>query len=106
MSTIAPTAATTTMPPLPGIAHETITARTPPEIAARTVGGSGSGGRGLRLKVTGWMEERLGKAAMPVAALAGGALLGTIGFLTLGPAGAAIGGALGALGGAALFLAG
>ncbi|MCW2926065.1 MAG: hypothetical protein JWM86_33 [Thermoleophilia bacterium] len=93
------------MPPLPGIAHETITARTPPQVAARTVGGAGSSGSGgLRHRITSWMEDHLGRAAMPVAALAGGALLGTVGMLSLGPIGAAVGGAVGAFAGAALYL--
>jgi hypothetical protein len=62
--------------------------------------------RSTRNKITSWMEERLGKAALPVAALAGGALGGALGFLTLGPVGALAGGAAGAFFGGVLFMAG
>src|SRR5688500_4210800 len=98
MATIAPTTAT---PPPP-----VTTGPLPPPLPEPPASGSGSGEKSLRLKITGWMEERLGKAAMPVAALAGGALGGTIGMLTLGPVGAAVGGIGGAFMGAVLFMSG
>ncbi len=97
MATIAPTAAT---PPPP-----VSTGPLPPPLP-EPASGSGAGEKRLRLKITGWMEERLGTAAMPVAALAGGALGGTVGMLTLGPVGAAVGGIGGAFMGAVLFMAG
>jgi hypothetical protein len=68
--------------------------------------GASGGGGSVRVKVAGWMEEHLGRAAMPVAALAGAATLGGAGFLLGGPVGAAIGGAGGAFFGALLFMAG
>jgi hypothetical protein len=52
------------------------------------------------------MESHLGKAALPVAALAGGVLGGGLGFLTLGPIGGLAGGAAGAFFGGVLFMAG
>jgi len=52
------------------------------------------------------MESKFGKAAMPIAGLAGGVAGGTIGMLTLGPIGAAVGGVGGAFLGSLLFLAG
>jgi hypothetical protein len=97
MATIAPTAATP--PPRPS------TSVLPPPLP-EPASGSGTGSTSLRLKITGWMEERLGKAALPVAALAGGALGGTIGMLTLGPVGALAGGAAGAFFGGVLFMSG
>lgn len=96
MTAIAPTAATP-MPPRPQVVQEP---------RPDTVGGAGTAPSGLRHRITSWMETKLGRAAMPVAAAAGGALGGTIGMLTLGPVGAAIGGIGGAFFGAALFLAG
>lgn len=60
----------------------------------------------MRLKIAHWMEDKLGKAALPVAALAGGVVGGTLGMLTLGPVGALAGGVAGAFFGGALFMAG
>lgn len=94
MTAIAPTAATP-MPPRPVPGRDGL----PPA----TVDGGGS--QGLRIRMTNWMEARLGKAAMPVAALAGGVLGGTLGMLALGPIGAAVGGVGGAFFGAAVFMA-
>lgn len=94
MTAIAPTAATP-VPPRPG------SDGLPP-----VVGGAGTGGEGLRLRVAHWMEAKFGKAALPVAAIAGGALGGTLGMLTLGPVGALAGGAAGAFFGGVLFMAG
>jgi hypothetical protein len=86
------------MPPPPGVL--------PPPLPPPP-GDVGSGDtRSTRNKITSWMEERFGKAALPVAALAGGALGGTLGFLTLGPVGALAGGAAGAFFGGVLFMAG
>jgi hypothetical protein len=95
--TVTPTAASTPLPParLTGL----------PPALPKDPQVSG-GGESVRHKITSWMETHLGKAAMPVAALAGGAVGGTIGMLTLGPVGAAVGGAGGAFLGAVLFMAG
>jgi hypothetical protein len=68
--------------------------------------GSGSSGESPRLKLAHWMEAKFGRAALPVAAIAGGALGGTIGMLTLGPIGALGLGAAGAFFGGVLFMAG
>ncbi|MBC7460436.1 MAG: hypothetical protein H7287_03650 [Thermoleophilia bacterium] len=70
--------------------------------AQRTV--SGGGLNSLRLTVSHWMEAHLGRAAMPVAALAGAAVLGGVGMLALGIPGAIGGGVLGAFMGASLYL--
>lgn len=98
MTAIAPTAGT----PRPSVPRDPSTGGVLPPT---TIGGAGTG-PGLRLRITGWMEAKLGKAAMPVAALAGGALGGALGMLTLGPVGALAGGAAGAFFGAALFMSG
>lgn len=95
MTSLAPTAASP-IPPRPPVG-----ASGPSD----TVSGAGSG-PGLRHRITSWMETNLGRAAMPVAALAGGVLGGTLGMMTLGPVGAAVGGVGGAFFGAALFMAG
>jgi hypothetical protein len=58
------------------------------------------------MRIAHWMEAHLGKAALPVAAVAGGVLGGTVGMLTLGPIGALAGGAAGAFFGGVLFMAG
>ena len=79
-----------------------------------TGSGSGSTGSSIRICIASWMEGRFGRAAMPVAAVAGGVLGvlgGTVGMLSLGPIGAAVGGAVvggtaGACRGAALQMAG
>lgn len=99
MAILAPTAATPPAPNTGGVLPPPL-----PEPRQQATG-SGSGPASVRQRITGWMEERFGKAAMPIAAVAGGALGGTIGMLTLGPIGAALGGAGGAFMGAALFLA-
>ena len=65
---------------------------------------SGGGLNGIRLTISGWMQDHLGRAAMPVAALAGAAALGGVGMLTLGIPGAIGGGVLGAFLGAKLYL--
>lgn len=102
MPRIAPTAAT---PPAPNTAGPLPPPL--PEPGSTTIGaGSGNSSGNVRHRITGWMEERFGRAAMPIAALAGGALGGTIGMLTLGPVGAMVGGVGGAFLGAALFMAG
>lgn len=94
---IAPTAAT----PAPNTSGVL-----PPPLPEPMPPATGSGGdASARLRITGWMEERFGRSAMPIAAVAGGALGGTIGMLTLGPVGAVAGGVGGAFLGAALFLA-
>ena len=98
MAIIAPTAATP--PPRP-----VTTGALPPPLP-EPASGSGTGSTSVRHKVTSWMEDRLGKAALPVAALAGGVAGGTLGMLALGPIGALAGGAAGAFFGAALFMAG
>jgi hypothetical protein len=99
MATIAPTAAT----PPPPVTTGPLPPPLPEPIPAS---GSGTGSGSLRIRIANWMEDRFGKAAMPVAALAGGALGGTVGMLTLGPVGAAVGGLGGAFAGAVLFMAG
>ena len=58
------------------------------------------------MKINNWLEDHFGRAAMPIAAAAGGVVGGGLGFLALGPLGAAIGGAAGAFGGALFFMAG
>ncbi|MCW2920825.1 MAG: hypothetical protein JWL76_699 [Thermoleophilia bacterium] len=73
----------------------------PPEAS-----GSGTAAESPRHKVTSWMEAHLGKAALPVAALAGGVAGGALGLLTLGPIGAIAGGAAGAFFGGVFFMAG
>jgi hypothetical protein len=100
MATIPATAAA---PPVP-----VSTTVLPPALPADppVASGSGTSGGSLRTRIAGWMEEHLGRAAMPVAALAGGVVGGGLGFLALGPVGAAVGGAAGAFGGALLFMAG
>lgn len=98
MATIAPTSATP--PPRP------VTTGVLPPPLPEPASGSGTGSKSVRIKIANWMEERFGKAAMPIAALAGGVAGGTIGMLTLGPVGAAVGGAGGAFMGALLFMAG
>lgn len=106
MTAISPTAATP--PPAPPLTEDGRVPELPstePTPPGPTTGGSGTSGS-LRTRITGWMEEKFGRAAMPIAAVAGGALGGTIGMLTLGPIGAAVGGAGGAFMGALLFMAG
>jgi hypothetical protein len=96
MTSIAPTAATP-VAPRPG------STGLPP---ALPVGAGTVGHESARHKVTSWMEAHLGKAALPVAALAGGAAGATVGMLTLGVPGAVIGGAAGAFFGGVFFMAG
>lgn len=60
----------------------------------------------VRLRIAHWMENRFGRAAMPMAALAGGIVGGGAGFLALGPVGGLVGAAGGAFFGAALFMSG
>lgn len=84
-------------PPPPG------TPLPPSELPGATLGKSREG---VRLRVAHWMEEKFGRAAMPIAALAGGAIGGGAGFLALGPVGGLIGGVAGAFAGAALFMSG
>ncbi len=98
MPSIAPTAATP--PPRP-----VTTGPLPPPLPEPATG-SGTGSTSVRIKIANWMEDRFGKAAMPIAALAGGVAGGTLGMLMLGPVGAAVGGVGGAFFGAALFMAG
>jgi hypothetical protein len=98
MATITATAAT---PPPPGTSSPL-----PPPLPTPSPDTATTGTRSVRNQVTSWMEARLGKAAFPVAALAGGALGGTLGFLTLGPVGGLAGGIGGALLGGVLFMAG
>jgi hypothetical protein len=103
--TLAPTAATPPPPPrrpgspLPPAIPQPVPAPLPAP-------GNGTPRSDLRNRITSWMEQRLGRAAMPVAAIAGGVLGGTAGMLTLGPVGAAVGGIGGAYMGALLFMAG
>jgi hypothetical protein len=87
MPAITPTAATP-LPPRP------------------VVGGAGTSGESPRLKIAHWLEAKFGRAALPVAAVAGGVVGGTLGMLTLGPVGALAGGAAGAFFGGVLFMAG
>ncbi len=47
-------------------------------------------------RVGDWLVSKLGRAAMPVAMLAGGVAGAGLGFVTLGPVGAAVGGVGGA----------
>ncbi len=66
--------------------------------------GSGTANESVRLKVAHWMESHFGKAYLPIAMAAGGAVGAGVGFLTLGPVGAVVGGAAGAmLGGVLVF---
>ena len=66
----------------------------------------GSGGESPRLRIANWMENHLGKLALPVAMAAGGLVGGGVGSLLLGPIGL-VGGAIGgAMLGGALFMAG
>lgn len=101
MSSIAPTAATPIPPrPVPG----------PDGLPGPLPGGTpptqdGGGGGSVRHRISSWMEEKFGKAAMPIAALGGGAVGAGAGMLVAGIPGAAIGGAAGAFFGALLFLA-
>lgn len=97
MASIAPTSATP--PPRP-----VTTGPLPPPLPPGS--GSGTGPTSVRVKIANWMEDRFGKAAMPIAALAGGVAGGTLGMLTLGPLGAALGGAGGAFMGAVLLMSG
>lgn len=59
----------------------------------------------FRHRITSWMEKRLGRWALPVAAGAGGTVGAAAGAFTLGPVGAIAGGVGGALLGGALFMA-
>lgn len=98
MATIAPTVATPPVPttgPLP-----------PPLPPDPPTGDPGADNRSVRLRINSWLEGRVGRAALPVAAAAGGVLGGGLGFLALGPVGAVLGGAAGAFGGALFFMAG
>jgi hypothetical protein len=103
--TLAPTAATP--PPPPQRPGSPLPPAIPqPRPAPLPAPGDGTSAPGLRSRITGWMEQRLGRSAMPVAAVAGGLLGGTAGMLALGPVGAAVGGIGGAYMGALLFMAG
>lgn len=98
MATIAPTAA---VPPPP-----TTGPLPPPLPADPPASGAGTGSTSVRIRINNWLEERFGRAAMPIAAATGGVLGGGLGFLALGPVGAMVGGAAGAFGGALMFMAG
>jgi hypothetical protein len=52
------------------------------------------------------MEDKFGKAYLPIAMAGGGAVGATAGFLTLGPVGGIVGGLGGALLGGVLVFAG
>lgn len=98
----------TAPPPLPNTGSVLPPTQLPstPVPPGGTVGGSGSSGPSIRVRVAHWMEQHLGRAAMPAAAIGGGLVGGTIGALTLGPIGGIAGAAGGAFLGAALFMAG
>lgn len=94
-------------PPLPNSGTALPPTTLPSDDApTRTATTSGGGIGNIRHTITSWMEDHLGRAAMPVAALAGAAVLGGVGMLTLGIPGAIGGGVLGAFLGAQLYLAG
>jgi hypothetical protein len=101
-------------PPVAAIPSSRPTAAPPPPgstggLPPSTVGDRPTDGppkEGLRLRIAHWMENRFGKAAMPIAAVAGGVVGGGLGMLTLGPMGALAGGAAGAFLGALLVTAG
>lgn len=85
------TAATPQNPPLPP------TPAVPPTGLPPSVP-DGSYQPSPRVRFANWMERTFGRAYLPIAMVAGGAIGGGLGLLTLGP----IGGVVGALGGAML----
>ncbi|MCW2973242.1 MAG: hypothetical protein JWN72_1515 [Thermoleophilia bacterium] len=91
-------------PPLPNSGSALPPTSLPSDDAPAHPTVSGGGLNSIRLTITGWMEDHLGRAGMPVAALAGAAVLGGVGMLTLGIPGAIGGGVLGAFMGASLYL--
>jgi hypothetical protein len=98
--------ASRTAPPLPSSGSALPPTQLPstPLPPSGPVGGSGTAEPKLRYRIVHWMENHLGRAAMPVAAIGGGIVGGTLGALTLGPIGGIVGGAAGAFFGAALYL--
>ena len=102
MATISPTAAT---PPPPTTGPLPPPLPTDPPVPPPDTG-TGQDNKSFRIKINNWLEDRFGRAAMPIAAATGGVIGGGLGMLALGPVGAAIGGAAGAFGGALFFMAG
>ena len=97
------------MPPvaaaIPSSSHST-TAPPPPPHSGELPPATLPYKESVRLRVAHWMEDHFGRAYVPIAALGGAAVGGTLGAVTLGP----VGGIAGALGGgflgAALVFAG
>ncbi len=104
MATISPTAATPPPPPTNRPLPPPLPGDAPPIPPPDT--GNGEDNKSFRIKINNWLEDRFGRAAMPIAAATGGVIGGGLGMLALGPIGAAIGGAAGAFGGALFFMAG
>lgn len=89
-------------PPPPGTISPGSTRPPAPTGSPSSSHSSGS----VRLRIAHWMEKTFGRAYLPVAMLAGGAVGGTAGALTLGPIGGIAGGLGGALLGGVLVFAG
>lgn len=78
---------------------EALAASHRPALSSARLSATG-GGSTLPTKIGDALVARLGRAAFPVAIVAGAAALGTAGFFMLGPVGGAIGAVLGGWAGA------